>query len=144
MVHSLGVVCDLRSLPLSTHLQHSTVQHTARCPPSPPHTHVSTHRPCPYSQRRLYMHVLCVWPAQVQFWQDRPQLFAKMSKPHSFGFLLYRISGSVEAAREAQPLQVWNTTQDSHYAAERLLQLHALRMQAIGHATGAGRRILCV
>lgn len=75
---------------------------------------------------------------QVQFYQDRPQLFAKMSKPHSFGYLLYRTNGSAVQAAEAQPVQLWNTTADSHYAAERLPQLQALRAQAVGHATAAG------
>jgi hypothetical protein len=75
---------------------------------------------------------------QVQFWRDRPQLFGKMSKPHCFGFLLYRTSGAAVQAADAQPVQLWNTTADSHHAAERLPHLQALKKQAIGHATVAG------
>jgi hypothetical protein len=75
---------------------------------------------------------------QVQFWQDRPQLFGKMSKPHCFGFLLYRTNGGAVQAADAQPVQLWNTTADSNHAAERLPQLQALKKQAVRHATAAG------
>lgn len=40
MVRSLDVLCDLKSLPLEIHLQHSTVQLMARCPT---HTHTCQH-----------------------------------------------------------------------------------------------------
>lgn len=70
---------------------------------------------------------------QVQFWQDRPQLFAKMSKPHTFGFTLYRAAGGA-----MQPVQQFNVTRDSRHAPERLPQLQALRLQAQGHASGTG------
>lgn len=69
----------------------------------------------------------------VQFWQDRPQLFAKMSKPHTFGFTLYRAAGGA-----MQPVQQFNVTRDSRHAPERLPQLQALRLQAQGHASGTG------
>lgn len=79
-----------------------------------------------------------MWP-QVQFWQDRPQLFAKMAKPHCFGYRLYRMNGSsIEASSSAQPVQQYNTTGDSRHAADRLPQLQALKLQALGLATAAG------
>lgn len=76
---------------------------------------------------------------QVQFYQDRPQLFAKMSKPHTFGFLLYRVPGNTLPDGVApRPVRTFNATVPSHWADEQLPPLLALRIQALGRATAAG------
>jgi hypothetical protein len=76
---------------------------------------------------------------QVQFYQDRPQLFAKMSRPHTFGFLLYRVSGnSLPDGVAPRPVRTFNATVPSHWADEQLPPLLALRIQALGRATAAG------
>jgi hypothetical protein len=53
---------------------------------------------------------------QVQFWDpptggpSRPQLFGKMSRPHPFGYLLYKPAAPGAAAEAAQPYKTFNVS----------------------------------
>lgn len=62
-----------------------------------------------------------------------------MSKPHTFGFLLYRVPGnSLPDGVAPRPVRTFNATVPSQWADEQLPPLLALRIQALGRATAAG------
>lgn len=64
-----------------------------------------------------------------------------MSRPHTFGFLLYRVAGnSLPDGIAPRPVRTFNATAPSHWADEQLPPLLALRIQALGRATAAGTR----
>jgi hypothetical protein len=86
----------------------------------------------------------------VQFFQDKPQLFAKMALPHAFGFLLYRpaLDGSASAAAAGaapapQPLQLFNTDRDSRHAARRMQELTPLLQQVVGFTPSRQGECMC-
>lgn len=87
--------------------------------------------------------------SQVQFYNEKPQLFAKMAPPHAFGFLLYRPAAvpaqpASEAAASAavpHPVQLFNCAADSRHAAVRLQQLQALRQQVLGNPVTQGEHL---
>lgn len=88
---------------------------------------------------------------QVQFWDPpnggprKPQLFAKMNKPHEFGFLLYPASPPAAqypvAASEA-PYQRFNApTYGGEQASQKLAELRAFAVQLCSAGNpGAGEQ----
>jgi hypothetical protein len=60
--------------------------------------------------------VIVVDHLQVQFWDpptggpSRPQLFGKLSRPHPFGYLLYKPAAPGAAAEAAQPYKTFNVS----------------------------------
>lgn len=66
-----------------------------------------------------------------------------MSRPHAFAFRRYSFNTSTIPSPElTQPVQQYNTTGDSHHAAEMLPRLQALRREALGHASAVGTIVL--
>ncbi|WIA28371.1 hypothetical protein OEZ86_010918 [Tetradesmus obliquus] len=80
----------------------------------------------------------------VQFWDpptggpSRPQLFGKLSRPHPFGYLLYKPAAPGAAAEAAQPYKTFNITRiGGEVAAQKLAALWPLASDLAGPTSTA-------
>lgn len=87
---------------------------------------------------------------QVQFWDpptggpSRPQLFGKLSRPHPFGYLLYKPAAPGAAAEAAQPYKTFNVTRiGGEVAAQKLAALWPLASDLAGPTSTARGEWAC-